>query len=669
MTSLNQSKRIVWLLRALIATGLIAVISIVALVSSAVHNVRAERAVMSREQTWLSNSLDRLRRFCSQSRVELQSTLDSGDMQSDIGTASINLQTFLKTSLESHPSAAVVGPLHDLNSHVAKLTALSGLADSWRTQYEQVSADIANQRTLTVTRQAIGQLKLELDDSPKSDSAALADKLNELALLTEAAAGEERLGSLDSLSEKQIKPAMESLRKGIAELEDDAMVESVDALALSLIGRDKPVEEFELYSGVIPMRSLALRLREQRENLKQRATALFEDIESANGDFSKVAHERMNDLAVAMELNIARTRTHVLIFGAIASIAFFYLATRISKGIHSQVRVIDQSRAEADYRRLIADQLLREQKAAAIELEETHRQLVKASHQAGMAEVATGVLHNVGNVLNSVNVSANVVSDTVRMSRSASLKRLAGLFREHQADIGTFITSDPGGKQIPNFVVQLAEVLADEQSTCLKELQHLLKNIDHIKEVVAMQQSHAKGTRLSEKVNIEEIVEDALRMNLAGIQRHEIRVKKEFAPVPQILSDKHKILQILINLIGNAKHAMRSSEAKDLTITMSSNDGGVRITVRDTGYGIPKENLTRIFNHGFTTKKDGHGFGLHSGAVAAKELGGSLNVHSDGPGHGAEFILELPLSNMESAPAATSAGELQGQSRPAARAA
>jgi signal transduction histidine kinase len=59
--------------------------------------------------------------------------------------------------------------------------------------------------------------------------------------------------------------------------------------------------------------------------------------------------------------------------------------------------------------------------------------------------------------------------------------------------------------------------------------------------------------------------------------------------------------------------------------------------------GIPAENLTRIFNHGFTTRKDRHGFGLHSGALAAAQLGGSLTVRSDGLGRGAAFILELPL--------------------------
>jgi signal transduction histidine kinase len=113
--------------------------------------------------------------------------------------------------------------------------------------------------------------------------------------------------------------------------------------------------------------------------------------------------------------------------------------------------------------------------------------------------------------------------------------------------------------------------------------------------------------------------------------------------------EKHKVLQILVNLIRNAKYACDESGRKDkqMIVRVSNGDNRVRISVKDNGIGIPQENLTRIFNHGFTTKKDGHGFGLHSGALSAKELGGSLEVHSEGKNQGAMFTLELPLSQKE----------------------
>jgi signal transduction histidine kinase len=163
-------------------------------------------------------------------------------------------------------------------------------------------------------------------------------------------------------------------------------------------------------------------------------------------------------------------------------------------------------------------------------------------------------------------------------------------------------------------------------------------------EIVTMQQSYAKISGLTEVVNVADLVEDSLRMNEGALQRHKVRLVREYLDVPPITVEKHKVLQILVNLIRNAKHACQDSDRVDpqLTVRVANGEGRIKISVADNGVGIPPENLTRIFNHGFTTRKNGHGFGLHSGALAAKEMGGSLAVQSDGPGKGATFTLELP---------------------------
>ena len=286
-----------------------------------------------------------------------------------------------------------------------------------------------------------------------------------------------------------------------------------------------------------------------------------------------------------------------------------------------------------------------ERKKAEAELTKTQKELLKTSRLAGMAEVATGVLHNVGNVLNSVNVSATLVTDMVKKSRSDSLAKVVKMLRVHDADLGAFITLDPKGKQVPAFLGTLAEHHAKEQNVLLKELANLQQNIEHIKEVVSMQQSFARVSGVIEKVEVSELIEDALRMNVSSLVRHDIEVVRQFPEASTIEVDKHKVLQILVNLVRNAKHACDESgrEDKKLTLRVETDVERVRISVSDNGVGIPADNLNRIFNHGFTTKKDGHGFGLHSGANAAKELGGSLTVHSDGTGRGATFIVELPL--------------------------
>jgi signal transduction histidine kinase len=154
-----------------------------------------------------------------------------------------------------------------------------------------------------------------------------------------------------------------------------------------------------------------------------------------------------------------------------------------------------------------------------------------------------------------------------------------------------------------------------------------------------------------EMVRVTDLVEDALRMNSTSLCRHDIHVVKEFESVPAISVEKHKVLQILVNLVRNAKQACDDTALveKRLTIRVTNGDDRVRIAVSDNGCGISPENLTRIFGHGFTTKKGGHGFGLHSSALAARELGGALTVHSDGPGTGATFTLELPVEQKKQA--------------------
>jgi ligand-binding sensor domain-containing protein/signal transduction histidine kinase len=303
------------------------------------------------------------------------------------------------------------------------------------------------------------------------------------------------------------------------------------------------------------------------------------------------------------------------------------LETRVSERTRELAEANSSLRGEIDKR----DQL--------------HRQLMDASRRAGMAEVATGVLHNVGNVLNSVNTSAGVLSEHLRSSKIGGVARISDMLEEHKQDLGSFFTEAERGTRLIEYVKMLSSHLTEDQSLVLKELHDLTRNIEHIKEIVAMQQNYAKAAGVVEKLAVSTLVEDALRMNTGALARHAVRVVKQFEDVPEIEVDKHKVIQILINLVSNAKYAL-DNEPGEKVLAVSINRKGedrVRIVVRDSGMGIAPENLTRIFAHGFTTRKMGHGFGLHSGALAASEMGGSLSAESEGPGKGASFTLELPL--------------------------
>jgi PAS domain S-box-containing protein len=287
-----------------------------------------------------------------------------------------------------------------------------------------------------------------------------------------------------------------------------------------------------------------------------------------------------------------------------------------------------------------------ERKRAESALAGMNRQLRDVSRQAGMAEVATSVLHSVGNVLNSVNVASSCLAVSLRKSKATNLSKVVDLLRAHKEDLGSFLTSDPKGRELPGYLGQLAEHLAGEQTDALTELAQLQKNIEHIKDIVSMQQNFAKVSGLVETIPAAELVEEALCIGFSSFTHQAIVVTREFLKVPPITVEKHKVLQILVDLVRNAGQACEEGNPPEKRLRVRISDGGdrVRIAVTDNGTGIRSENLTRIFAHGFTTKKTGHGFGLHSGALMAREMGGSLTGQSDGPGLGATFILELPSS-------------------------
>lgn len=286
-----------------------------------------------------------------------------------------------------------------------------------------------------------------------------------------------------------------------------------------------------------------------------------------------------------------------------------------------------------------------ERKRSEAALAKLNHELLETSRRAGMAEVATGVLHNVGNVLNSVNVGANCILEQFHKSKVANLARVAAMLRANESRLADFLTNDLKGQQLTPYLVQLAEHLNGEQVMATRELIELQKHLEHIKDIVAMQQNLAKVSGVIEPVNVAELVDEALRLDQESFRRHAIKVVKQIELSPVITAEKHKILQILVNLLRNAKQACDAlaRDDKQITLRVLLRAERVNIEVEDNGLGIEPENLTRIFAHGFTTKKHGHGFGLHSGALAAMELGGALRVASAGIGQGATFTLELPF--------------------------
>ncbi|WP_460144807.1 DAHL domain-containing protein [Pseudomonas sp. S2_A02] len=420
-----------------------------------------------------------------------------------------------------------------------------------------------------------------------------------------------------------------------------AQVTSDDRAADILVGlnklgvnKERLPEQFHSPIDILS-NHIALILREQPV-----VNRLLENIEAV-----PVA-ERLDDITNLLNQDQQRAdavdrRYHfyMLVFSTLLVLVLVYLAIRLMRSFGEINRVNKELQTAND----VLEQRVEERTR---QLKDTQSELLDTARQAGMAEIATNVLHNVGNVLNSVNISADLVTRKLRSSKAQGLGKAMQLINAHQDDLGIFLTQDEKGKMLPGYLNQLVEAIALEQQGMTDELAQLSKSVDHIKDIVATQQSYAGANSLMEPLHISELLEDALRMNAGALSRHHVTVVKEYGDVPQIMGDKHRLLLILINLISNAKYAMTdlSNRPRQMILGVKVvEDTILQISVKDDGEGIEPENMTRIFAHGFTTRKEGHGFGLHSCALAAIEMNGHLTAHSDGPGKGALFTLQIPL--------------------------
>lgn len=220
------------------------------------------------------------------------------------------------------------------------------------------------------------------------------------------------------------------------------------------------------------------------------------------------------------------------------------------------------------------------------------------------------------------------------------------MIEAHSEDLGKFLNEDTQGKHVPAYLVKVAKLLTEEQAEVTDKLESLVVNVNHIKEIVNMQQSYSKVSGVEVSTSLAELIDNSIYVNSSSFNRHGIQLVCEYPDLPEVTIDKQRVLQILVNLIANAKYSLIHSGKKEKLLSVGyyqHGDGLLRIEVADNGIGIPQGNLTKIFSHGFTTKKDGNGFGLHSAALAANEMGGSLSVHSDGAGEGAIFRFEFPF--------------------------
>lgn len=280
------------------------------------------------------------------------------------------------------------------------------------------------------------------------------------------------------------------------------------------------------------------------------------------------------------------------------------------------------------------------------QIKDMQQEMVEKAHKAGMADIATGTLHNVGNILTSVKTSTQILNEIAIKPQFKNLVEANGLLRNNMDDLDTFFSESGKGKKLMQYYLMLEDGFIEENEKTIQHIKRLAEKIDVIADVISAQQSYAGEGGLLEEYRLDAIIEDSLTMLVGTLDRHHIEIVKEFEDIGTVPVQKVKLVHILINLFNNAKDAMvdMPDDERRIIIKLEKVDSHAYIKVKDTGHGIKASDLEKIFSHGYTTKDKGHGFGLHSSANYMVEMGGRLRAESEGDGKGATFILDFPLT-------------------------
>ena len=484
------------------------------------------------------------------------------------------------------------------------------------------------------------------------------------------------LGEVDAIAEAEISSA--SARRAIALLEQYLQGDAPRRAQIVALGAR--LEDFTRAATPVYER-LALghdseELEERAAELAERYTALGGDLEAFGASLDASVKDGLHATSFSNE---QLWKTNLLIFmavvlGAVSLVSMIIhrsitaplrktadFARTMAAGDLSQKLDIDQRDeigALAQAINVMAAEIERSQGSLeaqvaerTAQLKSTHEELMVTARKAGMAEVASAVLHNVGNVLNSVNVTAESLRARVRESKVENLGRTCRLLEEHAESLAGFLRDDPKGSKVVPYLGGLALHLCKERDKQLEMLEALHDHVAHITAIISRQQSNSRSGDLTEELEVQRLVDEAVALSSSGDQRDGVVLELALPrDLPPILADRHKTLQILVNLLKNARQACDEGGAPDKIVRVEAardDHGRLAIQVRDSGVGISPENMRKLFTHGFTTKQHGHGFGLHSACLAAREMGGELSAASPGEGQGATFTLDLPTTIRE----------------------
>lgn len=281
---------------------------------------------------------------------------------------------------------------------------------------------------------------------------------------------------------------------------------------------------------------------------------------------------------------------------------------------------------------------------AVTSLEETREQLAKQSFEAGMAEMAVSVLHNIGNAITPVNIRIGSMIDSVGIPReiSAGLESILEIMESGKA------LTDRQHQTVVKLLSSISRSIPALNEATEKNLLFVQKNVEHIKEIISRQQRYAGVYGVDSLVDINDLLDDTVEMLKDSIEKRNITVRFDKGDLPRILLDKNKMVQIFVNIVKNAYEAIdMDSSGTAGTIILKTRPHSIdgrffaRITCQDSGIGLDPEKKNRLFTFNFSTKSRVSGFGLHDCANYLRARGGDIDIESQGRHMGATVTVDL----------------------------
>jgi DNA-binding LacI/PurR family transcriptional regulator/signal transduction histidine kinase len=279
-------------------------------------------------------------------------------------------------------------------------------------------------------------------------------------------------------------------------------------------------------------------------------------------------------------------------------------------------------------------------------LEKLHasfQELTEQAYREGMADISIEILHNIGNILNSINVSASLMKTATDSPLIPYLINANQLLSSHLEDLGNFIARDPKGMKLMQFYLKLGTYFAEFKNQVLYNSTRLDEKIKSIVDLISAQQTYTGVNESIERHDIASILDDTIKLMAESIEKYQIQVTKDYRVRPQIMVQRLKLFHVLFNLINNAKTAMTETKADErkLTLTICEDEKGKYIRISNNGYGPSHNLLEKIFDFGYPNPTTGYELGLHSCIKYMDEMGGKIWADANNPNQGTTFVLQF----------------------------